>query len=344
MKCVLPGALAVAAVMVLTPAGAQDKPTMDKPEMPKLRLAVGGKSAIFYLPLSVTERLGYFKEAGLELEIADVQSGARALQSLVGGSAEIGVGTFDHTIQMQAKGQPVVAVTQYGRYPGFVLATVVSKSIPYRGPQSLKGLKIGVTSPGSSTHFMAAYMLVRSGLKPDDASFVGTGVTSTAVAAARRAEIDAIVSSDPMMSLMQSERLVDVVADTRTPEGTQAVYGGPYPGGVVYTTPAFLERNPRTVQAVVTAFVRALKWMSTHSAEDIARAMPEEYALGNREVYVRALAASQRMYSPDGRFVPGAVETAHQVLKVFDPAVAGATIDLSKTHTGAFVEKALAAN
>ena len=89
-----------------------------------------------------------------------------------------------------------------------------------------------------------------------------------------------------------------MVADTRTPEGTQAVYGGPYPGGVVYTTPAFLERNPRTVQAVVTAFVRALKWMSTHSAEDIARAMPEEYALGNREVYVRALAASQRMSAP----------------------------------------------
>ena len=117
MKCVFPGAVAVAAVMVLTPAGAQDKPTMDKPEMPKLRLVVGGKSAIFYLPLSVTERLGYFKEAGLELEIADVQSGARALQSLVGGSAEMGVGTFDHTIQMQAKGQPVVAVAQYGRYP-----------------------------------------------------------------------------------------------------------------------------------------------------------------------------------------------------------------------------------
>jgi NitT/TauT family transport system substrate-binding protein len=78
---------------------------------------------------------------------------------------------------MQSKGQPVVAVTQYGRYPGFVLATIASKSIAYRGPQSLKGLTIGVTSPGSSTHFMAAYMLVRSGLKADDASFVGTGVT-----------------------------------------------------------------------------------------------------------------------------------------------------------------------
>jgi NitT/TauT family transport system substrate-binding protein len=340
MKTIVWGAAVVLALGPLaTSAAAQDRP-----EIPSLRLAVGGKSAIFYLPLAVTERLGYFKEAGLAVEIADVQSGARALQSLVGGSAEIGVGTFDHTIQMQAKNQPVVAIAQYGRYPGFVLGTIASKSIRYDGPRSLKGLTIGVTSPGSSTHFMAAYMLVRSGLKADDAAFVATGVTSTAVAAARRGEIDAIVSSDPMMSLMQRDQLVHVVADTRTPEGTQSVYGGPYPGGVVYATPAFIEKNPRTVQAVVTAFVRALKWMAAHSAEDIAGIMPEEYALGNREVYVHALAASRAMYSPDGRFVPGAAETAYEVLKLFDPSVAGATIDLSRTHTDLFVEKALTGN
>src|SRR3974377_799336 len=172
----LRGAVLTALMLLTHTAAAQDKPA-------QVKLAVGGKSAIFYLPLSVTERLGYFKEAGLDVEIADVQSGARALQSLIGGSADIGVGTFDHTIQMQAKGQPVVAVVQYGRYPGFVLATISSKAIAYQGPQSLKGLKIGVTSPGSSTHFMAAYMLVRSGLKADAAAFVGTGVTSTAVAA-----------------------------------------------------------------------------------------------------------------------------------------------------------------
>ena len=339
MGQVLPLIVAAVAMALLTPAGAQDKP-----EMPKLRLAVGGKSAIFYLPLSITERLGYFREAGLDVEIADVQSGARALQSLVGGSAEIGVGTFDHTIQMQSKGQPIVAVAQYGRYPGFVLGTIASKSIAYRGPRSLKGLRIGVTSPGSSTHIMAADMLVRSGLKVDDASFVGTGVTSTAVAAARRAEIDAIVSSDPMISLMQREDLVNVVADTRTPEGTQAVYGGPYPGGVVYTSPDFIAKNPHTVQALVSAFVRALKWMAVHSAEDVAKTVPEEYALGNRDVYLTALAASRAMYSPDGRFVPGAVESAYQVLKVFDPSVASATVDLSKTYTGTFVERALAAH
>jgi NitT/TauT family transport system substrate-binding protein len=183
-------------------------------------------------------------------------------------------------------------------------------------------------------------MLVRNGMKADDASFVGTGATSTAVAAARRAEIDAIVSSDPMMTLMQSENLVKVVADTRTADGTKAVYGGPYPGGVIYATPAYIEKNPQVVQKVVDAFVHGLRWIASHSAQDIAKLMPEEYALGNRPIYVKALEVSKPMYSPDGMFMPGAVETAAAVLKVFDPAVAKATIDLAKTYDDRFVKKA----
>src|SRR3954470_13369880 len=105
-----------AALSFAAQAGAQEK------AQEKVRLAVGGKSAVYYLPLSVTERLGYFKDAGLDVEISDVASGGRTLQAVVGGSADIGIGNFDHTIQMQAKGQPVVALLQYGRFPGFVLA------------------------------------------------------------------------------------------------------------------------------------------------------------------------------------------------------------------------------
>src|SRR5258708_203468 len=189
---------AVALVALLVPgAGAKDR----------VRIAVGGKSAVFYLPLSVAERLGTFKDAGLDVEISDVASGGRTLQAIVGGSAEIGIGTFDHAIQMQAKNQPVVALLQYGRYPGFVLAMMAGKADRYKTPADLKGMTIGVTSPGSSTHFMAAYMMVRSGLKADDASFVGTGVTSTAVAAARRGGIDAPARSPPPITPPPTERL-----------------------------------------------------------------------------------------------------------------------------------------
>jgi NitT/TauT family transport system substrate-binding protein len=85
----------------------------------KVRLAVGGQSALFYLPLNVTERLGYFKDEGLDVAISDFAGGGRALQALMGGSADVVTGSFDHTIQMQAKKQTITAVVQLGRIPGF---------------------------------------------------------------------------------------------------------------------------------------------------------------------------------------------------------------------------------
>ena len=271
-----------------------------------------------------------------------VAAGGRALQALMGGSADVVTGSFDHTIQMQAKKQPITAVVQLGRFPGFVLGLVGPKAAAYRGPADLKGLKIGITAPGSSTHFMALHMMAQAGLKPEDASFIAVGAGATAVAAARRSEIDAVINVDPVISQLESEKLLRVVADTRTEAGTRAVYGGLYPAAVLYLPPAYAQSNPKTVQALTNAFVRGLKWIAGHSAEDIAKLMPEEYALGNLPIYVKALEVSKPMYSPDGHFEPGAVETAYAVLKVFDPAVAGAKVDLSRTTNDSFVKKALA--
>ena len=329
-----------AALLVAAPAKAQTA----APETTKIRLAVGGKSALYYLPLTVTERLGYFKEAGLDVEISDLQGGSKSLQALMGGSADVVTGAFDHTIQMQAKGQPIVAVVQLGRFPGFVLALRNEKATDYKGPKDLKGMKIGVTAPGSSTHFMALHLMAQNGLKPTDASFIGVGNGSTVVAAIQRGDIDAVVSVDPVVALLDSQKLIKIVADTRTLEGTLAVYGGPYPAAVLYASPAFIEKNPRTVQALSGAFVRGLKWMQTHPAEEIAKVLPEEYALGNMPIFIQSIKANLPLYSPDGRFTRAGAETALAVLREFDPAVKDAKIDLAATYTDTFVEKANAAS
>jgi NitT/TauT family transport system substrate-binding protein len=323
-----------ATLMLATSAQAQ------KPEMTKVHLGVGGKTSLYYLPLTVTEKLGYFKEAGLDVEISDFQGGAKSLQALMGGSVQVVTGSFDHTIQIQAKGERIVALVQMGRFPGFALALRKEKADAYKSPKDLKGMKIGVTAPGSSTHFMVLYMMAQAGLKPEDASFIGTGSGNTVVAAVKRGEVDAISNADPMINILDREGAVKIVADTRTAEGTQAVYGGPYPAAVLYTKAEFAEKNPNTAQALVTALVRGLKWVQSHSPEEIARIMPEEYALGNKEIYIQSIKTNLPAYSPDGKFTREAAETAYKVLKAFDPNVQNATIDLSKTYTDTFVTKA----
>jgi NitT/TauT family transport system substrate-binding protein len=305
----------------------------------KVRLAVGGQTALFYLPLTVTDRLGYFKDEGLDVTISDLAGGARALQALMGGSADVVTGSFDHTIQMHAKNQPLTAVVQLGRFPGFVLALVGAKAVSWRGAADLKGMKIGVTAPGSSTHFMVLHMMAQAGLKPDDASYVSVGAGQTAVAAARRGEIDALVSVDPVINLLDSEKAIRIVADTRTVEGTRQVYGGLYPAAALYLHPAYAQKNPATVQSLTNALVRGLKWIAGHSAEEIARVMPPEHALGNMDLFVRSIRSSIPMYSPDGRFSREGAETALKVLREFDAAVRSANIDLAATYTESFVDK-----
>src|SRR5256885_12869165 len=101
-----------AALILALPATAQAQ----KPETTKVRLAVGGKSSLYYLPLTITERLGYFKEAGLDVEISDFAGGAKSLQALIGGSADVVTGSVGHTTQKPAKkpaNRPAVPIGRF---------------------------------------------------------------------------------------------------------------------------------------------------------------------------------------------------------------------------------------
>src|SRR6202022_3162128 len=143
-------AAGLAAGLAVALPGAQAQ----KLETTKVRLAVGGKSSLYYLPLTVTEGLGYFKDAGLDVEISDFAGGAKSLQALIGGSVDVTTGSYEHTIQMQAQGKSIVALVDLGMYPGIALGVAKSKAAAWKGPESLKGMKVGVSAPGSSTNFL----------------------------------------------------------------------------------------------------------------------------------------------------------------------------------------------
>src|SRR5512135_1964040 len=138
------------------------------PEKKNITIAVGGKSLFYYLPLSVAERKGYFKDEGLEVEIPDFAGGAKALQALVGGSADMVSGAYEHTINMVAKKQPIKAVVLQARHSSIVLVMPKDKAAKYKSGKDLKGLKIGVTAPGSSTNMFVNNLLAKDGLKPSD--------------------------------------------------------------------------------------------------------------------------------------------------------------------------------
>ena len=97
-----PFRIVVTAVLLALTPGAPAL-AQDKIEKPDLVLGVGGKSSLYYLPLTLAERLGYFKEQGLNVTITDFGGGSKSLQSLIGGSADVVTGAYEHTIRMQSK-------------------------------------------------------------------------------------------------------------------------------------------------------------------------------------------------------------------------------------------------
>src|SRR5204862_783941 len=173
-------------------------------------------AALYYLPLTICERLGYFKEQGLEVAINDFRGGAQSLQSLVGGSVDVVTGAYEHTIRMQAKGQDTRAVIELGRFPGIVLGVRKDKAASYRTAADLKGFKIGVSAPGSSTNFFVMYMMAKAGLKPTDAAYIGVGIGPTSVAAIKKGDIDAVSNLDPMITKLEQDGDIKIVADSRT--------------------------------------------------------------------------------------------------------------------------------
>jgi NitT/TauT family transport system substrate-binding protein len=327
----------VSGLLLAAPAHAQDK--IEKPD---LVLGVGGKSLLYYLPLTLTERLGYFKEQGLNVTITDFGGGAKSLQSLVGGSADVVTGAYEHTIRMQAKGQDITAVLELGRFPGIVLAVRKDKAAQVKSFKDLKGFKIGVTAPGSSTNFFLNTLIAREGLKADDVAVIGVGTGLSAVAAMKKGELDAMSNLDPVMTKLEQDGDVVVLADSRTEEGNQKLFGGNNPAAVVYLKRDFITRNPVTTQHIVNAFYKTIKWLEKASPEDVAKVMPEEYFLGDRALYVAALKASAPMYSRTGIIPPDGMTNAFGMLTQFDPELKDAKVDLSKTFDDRFVKKAAA--
>jgi NitT/TauT family transport system substrate-binding protein len=310
------------------------------PEKPALQLAVGGKGLLYYLPLTLAERLGYFKEQGLDVTISDFAGGSKSLQALIGGSVDVVTGAYEHTIRMQAKGQDIKAVVELGRFPGMVLAVKKAHQGKVKTFGDLKGMKIGVTAPGSSTNFVLNALIAKDGLKPTDVSVIGVGGGPGAVAAMKRGDIDALVNLDPVISKLDQDGDIFILADLRTEEGNMKAFGGNNPAAVVYLRTDFIEKNPQTVQRIVNAFYKTLKWLEKATPEQVAATVPPEYHLGDKALYMKAVAASRAMYSKDGIVGAKGMQNAYDMLAQFDAELKAAKVDLSKTFDDRFVKKA----
>lgn len=307
----------------------------------KVTIAVGGGSCLCYLPTVLAKQLGEYDKAGLNVDLVDLKGGSDALKAVLGGSADVVSGYFDHCVNLAAKKQELQAFVVYDRYPGLVLVVSPSHTNEIKSIKDLAGKKVGVSAPGSSTDFFLKYMLKKNGVDPTSAAVIGVGLGATAVAAMEQGQIDAAVMLDPSVTVLQGNHGdLRILSDTRTQKDTLETFGGEYPGGALYSTAAWVAGHEKETQALTNAILATLAWIHSHSPEEIMAKMPEETVGKNKDLYLAALKNTIPMFSETGKMDPKGADAVLAVFSVGSPEVANAKIDVSKTFTNRYVDQA----
>ena len=312
-------------------------------EKSSVTIAVGGKNLYYYLPMAIADWRGFFKDEGLDVRVVDFQGGSRSLQAVIGGSADVVSGAFEHTLSMQAKRQAMRAFVLQDRAPQVVMAVNKKTMKNYKTLADLKGKKLGVTAPGSSSHVIANYVLATAGLKPTDVSVIGIGSGAGAIAAVRSGQVDAFVGLDPVIATLEKDGLIEIVADTRNVAESDKLFNGPMVAGCLYAPEAFIKANPVTVQKLTNATVRADRWLATATPEELTKYVPEQAFLGSKEIYIRGFLHNRPAFSPDGRFPEGCAQIAAQAISNVKPELKNFKFRYDEVFTNEFVDRVPAA-
>jgi len=304
----------------------------------KVRIAVGGQNQLIYLPVTLARELGFYRDEGLDVELQDHAGGAKALEAMIGGSADVVSGFYDHTIQMAAEGRPLVAFVTMLRFPGLVLAASPNSQVTRI--EDLTGRVAGVTTPGSSSHMLLTFLLQQHGVAVESVSVTGIGGAATAVAAVERGKVDAGMMTDPAFTIVQRRAPgVRVLADLRHEAGVKEAFGTrTYPASVLYATEPWVRSRHEAASRLAHAIRRTLEWLHSHSPEEIAGRTPAEARGEDPALYTEALKNTMTMFSPDGVMEEEGAEAVHKLLARSMDKVRAATIDLSRTYTNEFLK------
>ncbi len=332
------------AVLILSACGSTSTTTSGNgtttPQKIHLSIMVGGLSKQIYLPNMLTKRLGYFDQAGLDVTLIDEASGQSSEDAVLAGQVEAGSGSYNHTIELQAAGKKMECVVQLDIAPGEAEMVSTKEAGQIKSVADLKGKNLGVTELGSGTQTLTIALLHKVGIPQDQAHYVPVGAGDTFIAAMQQGHIDAGMTTEPTISRLISSGVGQVLVDLRTPQSTEAALGGPYPFICVFMNNDYVNSHKDVVQKMVNAYVKTMKWISTHTADEIAAQMPADYYAGNKDLYVTALKSQMSIFSPDGKMPQGGPESVLNIEQQTNKSVQGAQIDLTTTYTNDFANNA----
>lgn len=309
--------------------------------LPTVTLMVGGIDKQIYLPYQLAQNLGYYEKYGVNVQLSTEQSGGVGAETaMVSGQVDMAGAWYVHAIDFQAKGKNVVDVVNLSGAPGE--REMCARSSGVSSPSQWTGKNVGVTDIGSGTDNLTVYLAARYHLPTSKFSRVAVGAGPTFVAALQNNRIACGMTSQPTAGAVQSKGIGYSAINLATTSGANQWLGGVYPSAGVLARADWVASHQAVVQKVVDALVATMHWINTHTAAQIADAMPPQFVsngLTTKSVYITELAQDKGQFLPDGMMPAGGPQTVLAVDKLAGNVTG--QVNLATTYTNSF---ALTAN
>ena len=292
-----------------------------------LTVAKAAATADNMLPINVGYELGIFKKHGLDLKIVDFDSGSKMTQAVAAGSIDI-ADAAGSEMALIAKGAPMKAVCEdEGTFP--FLSVGVPWDSPIKSASELKGKKLGVSSAGSLTDWLAQELARKQGWNPDDITRVGIGSgTASIVAGFRGHQVDADISATSLFLKMAEDKIGRILVPVTDFEGDAAA-------GDLYATDHLIATNPDAIRAFLVGWLETIDYMRSHKDETVKIESAETGF--PPEIMAKEYDLTIGMFKKDCRFDPqglATLERSFRDLKLLDTPP-----DMSKLYTEAFQPK-----
>ena len=309
--------------------------------MPTVTMMVGGIDKQIYLPYQLAQDLGFYKKYGVNMALSTEQAGGvGAEDAMASGQVDMAGAWYTHTIDFQLKGKPVQDVVQLSGSPGERIMCAKGSNIT--SPAQWAGKSIGVTDLGSGTDQLTLYLAARYHLTTKDFTRVAAGAGSTMIAALQHGKIACGMTTQPTVSAIEKLGIGYSAFDLATTAGVQKWLGGFVPTAGVLALTSWVDANKATVQKVVDALVATMHWINTHTAAQIADAMPPAFVSNSvvtKTDYISGLTQDKNQFLPNGMMPTGGPQVVESIAKLAG-TVTG-PVNLGVTYTNSY---AIAAN
>lgn len=327
MKATTPNiSLAGFAATLLTLAGCLALSVSCAAAAEMLRVGKSVPQAFSFVPLDVGIKNGIFKKNGLEIEASAFGGDAKMQQGMAADSLDIGIGSGP-AMAFIVKGAPIKGVAAMAGRP-LLLTLVVRQDSPVKTVGDLKGKKVGVSTVGSLTYWVADELSRQQGWGPGGIAITPVGAFKPMLAALKTKQIDGMVTDVATAYELEKNgagkilfRFGDLVKDFHI--------------HVIFATNKLIAGRPDALRAFLKGWFETIAFMRKNKASTVQIA--KEVMETDAEITGRVYDELMPMFSDDGRFDPKALAVlsrSYVELQVLDKEP-----DMTKLYTEGFLPK-----